>query len=232
VGDSIEACAGVRFARCVREVDPDRIVEASAVTIAGRRPLRVVGSRGPVVMFTTDVLARGIIYAVATLEPERLQRSAADFNDYLRRAGLAQVYDLRERRGQLDRPAVERSQQFAKLLWRRAGWGSMGARPVSHRFEIVPLADPAALHAGDTLAVEVRFEGHPLAGLPFTVGYAGAASPSFTAVTNSNGRVRVPIKHGGLWHLDSVYMREAREEVVDWESFSASLTFAVRPPTN
>jgi len=110
------------------------------------------------------------------------------------------------------------------------GGGSVALQAVGHRFELVPLADPGSLSSGDTLGVAVRFENRSMAGLTVNAGYEGQpdSTHAFTAVSDSAGRVRVPISRAGLWYVRTIHMREVHDPPYQWESFWASLTFTAR----
>lgn len=229
VGGEIEARTGSRFPVSTNAITPQRIAEAVAVSRAGRKPLDVVGTRDSALVLKADPTIEGMIWAAVALHPRRIDLSAKDFNEYLREDGLPQIHALREGRGELDRPAVERYQKFAKALIRRPGTGSVALAALGHRIELVALNDPAALGRGDTLDIAVRFEGKPLPGLTVHAGYAGQgdSSHAFTRVSDLQGRIRVPITRPGLWYVRTIHMREAQDPPVDWESFWASLTFTV-----
>lgn len=230
VASDIEARTGSRFPASTNAVTPNRLAEAVAVSQAGRQRLAVVGTRDSALVLRADPRLTGTIWAAVALHPRRIDLSARDFNAYLAEDGLPQIRAHREARGELDRPAVERYQKFAKALLRRPGRGSAALEPVGHRIELVPLRDPGALRPGDTLDLVVRFEGEPLAGLTVHAGYAGQpdSTHAFTTATDPRGRLHIPITRAGLWYARTIYMREARGAPFDWESFWTSLTFTIQ----
>ena len=69
--------------------------------------------------------------------------------------------------------------------------------PVGLALEIVPLADPTRLHAGDTLAVRVLQNGRPKAGLPLRAITRGRPPSSVT--TDANGEATMALASGGPW---------------------------------
>jgi len=229
VGSEIEARTGSRFPVSTNAVTPDRLAEAVAVSSAGRRRLEVVGTRDSALVLKADPTLGGTIWIAVALHPRRIDLSARDFNAYLHEDGLAQIVELRERTGELDRPAVERYQKFAKALVRRPGAGSTALEAVGHRIELVPLTDPTTLHAGDTLSLVVRFDHQPLAGLTVHAGYAGQPDSihALSAVSDRLGRVRFPVTRPGLWYARTIHMRRAQQPPFTWESFWASLTFTL-----
>lgn len=230
VGAEIRGINGSDFPVSLNAVVPARLAAAVAVSPAGRKPLEVIGTRDSMLILKADQTIGGIFYAAVALHPRRITLSGKDFNEYLTHDGLPQIHALRQQRGQLDSSAVERYQKFAKALIARPGAGSVALEPVGQRLELVPLADPAALKPGDTLRVEVRFEGRPIAGLTIHAGYEGqpAGKHAQTHRSDAAGRVAVPIGQTGLWYLRTIHMREVHEPPVQWESFWASLTFTVR----
>jgi len=211
-------------------VAPSRLAEAVAVSAAGREALAVVGIRDSALVLRADPAIGGTFWVAVALHPRRIDLTAEQFNDYLLEDGLPQIHALRQARGELERPSVERYQKWAKALLRRPGPGSAGLQAVGHRFEIVPLADPGALEPGDTLPVEVRFEGRAMPRLTVNAGWDGQADSTHavTTVTDAAGRARVVVTRAGLWYVRTIHMREAHDRPFQWESFWASLTFTVR----
>src|SRR6058998_3394810 len=68
------------------------------------------GSRFPA---STNAITPDRLAEAVAVHPRRIDLSAKDFNAYLHEDGLPQIAELRERTGELDRPAVERYQKFA-----------------------------------------------------------------------------------------------------------------------
>lgn len=232
MGEEIQGITGSAFPTSTNAVNPTRLLEAVVVSRAGRKPLEVVGTRDSMLILKADPEVSGTFWAAIALHPRRIDLSASDFNEYLLHDGLPQIHAERARRGELDRPAVERYQKFAKALITRSGGrgGSVALEPVGHRLEVVPLEDPSTLTPGDTLGVEVRFEGKPLAGLTVNAGWAGQpdSTHAFTTVADPAGRVRVPISTAGVWYVRTIHMRAVAEPPFQWESFWATLVFVMR----
>ncbi|HXF95319.1 MAG TPA: DUF4198 domain-containing protein [Gemmatimonadales bacterium] len=234
VGDEIHGISSSSFPASDNAVNPARLAEAVAVSAAGRTPLEIVGAafvngKDSVLVLRADPSLRGTFWAAVAVKPREIRLTAEQFNDYLDHDGLPHIYRLREQRGELGKPAVERYQKYAKALITRPGGVSVALQPVGHRIELVPLADPAGLAAGDTLRVTVRFEGKPVPGLTVHAGYAGqpGGTHAQTHLTDAQGQVAVPVTRPGLWYLRTIHMVEIREPPFEWESFWASLTFRV-----
>lgn len=229
VGDELHGISGSRFPESENAVAPERLAEAVAVHGRGRTPLTIVGARGNVLVLTADPALAGPLWAAVAITPRRIDLSADDFNEYLRHDGLPQVLREREARGELTRPAVERYQKYAKALILRPGGGTL-VDAVGHRLELVVSGDPATLRAGDTLTLEVRFEGRPAPGLTVHAGFAGQPDGQHaqTHVSDVAGRVRIPLSLTGSWYVRTIHMRRIAEPPFEWESFWASVTFPVR----
>jgi nickel transport protein len=69
--------------------------------------------------------------------------------------------------------------------------------PMGHPVEIVPLADPLVMRAGDMLPVQVLMDGQPLPGAEIVGDYVNL--PEGTTVTaDDQGRAMVPVRNDGL----------------------------------
>ena len=89
------------------------------------------------------------------------------------------------------------------------------------------------LRRGQSLAVVVLFDGHALAGVELTGGYAGVASRRVKTVTDSDGRATLVMEESGRWYLRTIHMLRLADNGDDpeaiWESFWSTLTFEVSP---
>lgn len=113
------------------------------------------------------------------------------------------------------------------------GKGNGGVeRVVGQPLEIVPLADPAGLKAGDTLPVRVLFRGKPLSGEieALSVGLADTKESEDGRVTTDQAGVgRLRLAAPGAWLLKVRHeLPFPRPDECDVESYVATLTFQVR----
>lgn len=203
------------------------------VTDAGATDLRLTARPGvrPPPRFTlrrpgTQVFVqeRGPLYIV--LEPEK-------FETYLGEEGLEAVRDGRRRTGEAARPGRERYRRYLKAIL-HAGEVTGGAddpatRPQGQRLEIVPQTPPADWRPGGPLIARVLFEGRPLAGVLVTLAQRpGDTVTQQSARSDVRGEVTFVVKERGLSLLRGVHMQRAEgTEDADWDSFWASVTFAV-----
>lgn len=228
-GDEIHGISGSTFPVSENAVAPERLSEAVAVHAGGRSPLTIVGTRANVLVLRADPALTGPLWAAVAVKPRRIDLPAQNFNEYLKHDGLPQILREREAQGELERPAVERYQKFAKALITPAGGGGSPGAAVGHRIELVPVEDATALRAGDTLTVEVRFEQRPAPGLTVHAGFAGQPNGDHAQshVSDAAGRVRIPLARQGSWYARTIHMRRIAEPPFEWESFWASITFPV-----
>jgi len=106
------------------------------------------------------------------------------------------------------------------------------SKPIGQVLELVPLANPLLLKAGDTLLVKVLFNKQPLVGV--SVGAAHEGSTKGVLVkTNAEGVANIVLRKSGVWLVRCTHLRPASESGTDagndgessFESDFATLTF-------
>ncbi len=179
----------------------------------------------------------GTYIGVVTIKPRFIEIKAPDFETYLGHEGLDAVIAERARAGESLKAGRERYSRYGKTLI-RAGDGAEAAhvtRPVGLTIELVPLADPTRLKPGDRCRVRLLFEGKPVAGAQVGATYASAkVRPDEWPLrerTNAQGEVEFTLNDSGPWLIRSVHMvrrtGETAADAADWESYWASLSFAL-----
>jgi uncharacterized GH25 family protein len=176
-----------------------------------------------------------------------VQLDAAKFERYLADEGLDTVSAARARAGRSGTPAKEIFSRCAKSLivvGGDAGAGSQRAlAPLGLVLELVPERNPYTLAAGQELPLRLLYGGRALPGAKVTAllkprpdRQTGPASPDrqprqprqVSARTDAQGRVSLPLAEPGVWLVKAVHMIAAPPgSGADWESFWASLTFAL-----
>ncbi|WP_135506699.1 DUF4198 domain-containing protein [Roseovarius aestuariivivens] len=103
-----------------------------------------------------------------------------------------------------------------------------GDRALGLPIELIAQAHPAEVSVGDTMPVQLLWQGAPLAGQRINIFTKGTSGPPPHVVTDAQGRAEVPLTEAGRYMLNAVHMFE-RDGAGDvfWESYWASLTFAV-----
>ncbi|HEY0557816.1 MAG TPA: DUF4198 domain-containing protein [Thermoanaerobaculia bacterium] len=163
---------------------------------------------------------------------------AAKFETYLKEEGLEAISAARARQGKSAAGAKEVFSRCAKALLAvgggNGGNGGTGVgfdRVFGQRLELVAEKDPYALAGGGELPVRLLYEGKPLAGalvMALQRGLPGAPATKVTARTDGRGRATLKLDRPGFWLVKAVHMIPAPADAgADWESFWASLTFAV-----
>ena len=173
------------------------------------------------------------ILALST-RPRAVRLHAEEFNQYLEEDGLPRILELRKKLGEMNRPVVERYTKWAKAILqvgdRQDGTWS---KALGLKLEIVPQTNPSTLRPGQSLAVVLLFDGHALAGVEVTGGYAGVASRRVKTVTDSDGWATLVMGESGRWYLRAIHMIRLPDSGDDpeaiWESFWSTLTFEVSP---
>jgi uncharacterized GH25 family protein len=211
---------------------PDRIEKFLVVTAGGRS--EVMGYRVEGSSLVAEVTpGPGLTFAAAMTKPRLIVLEEKDFNTYIREEGLENIVEARAVRGETFSPGRERYAKVAKLVLctddqdddKRRYRTRLGAR-----LEIVPLTNPCGLRAGDTLAVQVVFEGRPLAGAWVAAGTEGTHGHHYPyrQRTDAEGRALVRVDRAGPWFVRALHMVPSTEfDDADWQSWFSTLTFGV-----
>lgn len=159
---------------------------------------------------------------------------AADkFTTYLKDEGLDAVVEARATAGESNAAGKERYRRCLKTVVHAGGDpDDTPTRAVGQVFEIVPGKNPYALKAGGELSVKVLFEGKPLAGVKVSAFHrAGDTLTAVSVTTDKDGKAVFKLTGSGPWVVRAVHMRRVTEKnpnpPADWESFWASVTFAI-----
>jgi uncharacterized GH25 family protein len=183
----------------------------------------------PVVRFTCP--RAGTCFVAMERDAQLITLEAKKFNRYLADEGLVAVLAERKKRGEDGAPGRERYRRYLRCLVRAGGKGDdTWKKSCGHKLEIVPLADPTGLKAGDTLGVRVLFEGKPLAGAKVAAySRTGKKVRTRTATTSAAGEARFTLDVAGPYLVRLVHMRRATgDKGADWHSFWTAMTFAIR----
>ncbi|HEY0782109.1 MAG TPA: DUF4198 domain-containing protein [Thermoanaerobaculia bacterium] len=210
--------------------DPQHIVRFVALGAGGEVP--VVGVPGVDPAGFVSFAAPGEYLLVYRSQHASLELAADKFEQYLKDEGLETIVAARARKGQSAAMGREIYSRCAKAF---LSVGALGAaaksgydRPVGLTLELVPDVDPVSLTVGQSLSARLLYEKAPLAGAKVVAIPAERPEDQVSARSDAKGRVRLPLAHGGMWLVKAVHMIAAPQgSGADWESFWASLTFAL-----
>ncbi len=227
------------FPKSESAVDPARIAAGALIGPGGSRAV------GPFAVEGAETAARvrldepGVHVTAVALQPKFIRLEAPDFEEYLREEGAEEALRARAERGEAGEAGRESYTKFAKAFV-RAGEGGAGegwlAR-AGHALEIVPLADPCGLRAGDSLDVLLLLDGAPAPGRPVSSGHESRGGHVYveTVRTDGVGRARLTLGEPGAWFVRAHVMRAAGPDApageggerANWESLWATVTLRV-----
>jgi hypothetical protein len=96
---------------------------------------------------------------------------------------------------------------------------------LGYKAEIIPEVHPGRLSVGDTMSVQVLYDGRPLENQYVYASHAGF-KPNFEG-TDSDGRVSFEISAKDKWYIQLIHMQPVDDEDADYESNWSTLTFEV-----
>jgi ketosteroid isomerase-like protein len=239
----IRGQTSTRFPTSLSAVTPERVAEARLIGAASDERLTELSTSGKSLLIrhrpTTAgqrIVAVALVQRSARTTPERLKR-------YIALEGAPALADRYEREGVYPKTdsVTQISAKFAKTIVEVGRGGSRAFdKAVGHALELVPVNDPSALHAGDTLVVRLLYNGQPVAGAHL---HAAAAPQGITATSDSaqaaaapaakdisvetgpSGIARVVVGEPGLWNVRTLHAAPASGG--SWEVFFATLVFNV-----
>ena len=228
------------FDSSVAALPASHLADLSLAGPAGRRPLprtdwRPTGDR---VVLQLRTGAPGFYVVGVSTGARTIAMPGAQFDAYLAQAGLQDVIEARRDGGTIGRASTERFATHVKALLRVGAASDSGwARVLGYGAEIVPLANPYALHAGDSLAVRCLVDGAPVAGqLVFAGGGEASVADARAQIgeqalrTDADGVVRLRLPGAGAAYVRFIRMTPGEEAGgPEYESQWATLTFAVPP---
>jgi uncharacterized GH25 family protein len=191
----------------------------------GRKP--VVGRDGGNPAGFVRAAEPGVLVVGYHSNPSVVDETAEKFNQYLKEEGLDSIAALRARRNETNSRVHELFSRCAKsLVFAAPATGKQGDRVLGFPLELIAEKNPYAVKAGEDLPIRLMYESRPLAGALVIAMNRQNPSEKISARTGSDGRVRLPLRPGGMWLVKAVHMIPAPAGAnADWQSFWASLTF-------
>jgi uncharacterized GH25 family protein len=214
-------------------VAPGRLLDLSIVGPTERRavPRASWKPSGDTTWLTIQTGAPGTYVVGASLSPRQIALSGEDFNSYLKEDGIPDVLNARTAAGELGNAVRERYHKHVKAVLQVGDARTTAfATVLGYPAEIVPLANPYTVRAGDTLAVRTLVDGAPMAHQLVIAGGErdGQRIAETRARSDSGGVARFALSGAGKWYVKFIHMVPVSGDSVNYESKWATLTFQVR----
>lgn len=214
-------------------VTPDRLSEARVIGADGEARISDLSTAGPSLVLRHVPRGAGQRIVSVTVDWRFVRAAGSGLKRYIELEGNPALAARYEREGLL--PTTDSiTRRYAKHAKTFVQVGSGGPRAfervAGHPLEFIPLNDPGALRAGDTLAVRLIYQGQPLADAHLHAGVAQepGAPADLSFDTDERGVARVPLAHAGLWNVRMIHVVPApRGSGADWESHFATVVFRV-----
>ncbi|MDX2192058.1 MAG: DUF4198 domain-containing protein [Gemmatimonadales bacterium] len=227
--------SGDRFPADGSAIRPERIADATLRLGGATTPItdRVVA--GGHLRLRARVATAGVATLAVSLAPRDLDMDSTRVSHYLDEIGAGEA--IRAAWAAMPAPRAWR-ESYAKHVKTFVAVGaardSSWREPVGQALELVPLAHPLALRAGDTLRVRLLRGGTPLAGAAVGAAREGARHATLVP-TGPDGVAALPLPRAGRWLLRATDLRLPAGPDARWTSDFTTLVIAVRakaaPPT-
>lgn len=222
----------------------DRVADARLLSAKGAEKLTGLLHAGTSLRIRHRPTEPGQYLVTMALKPRAVRESAEGFRRYLVLEGAAELAERYEREGRLPtRDSVTR--RYAKYAKTVVEVGRGGPRAYTqrarHPLEFVPLTDPSALRAGDSLRVRLLYDSRPLAAAhlhasvaagPATTASGSSANTSqdLSLMTDAEGLATIPVARTGAWNVRTIHIVPATPgSGADWDTHWATFVFPVAP---
>lgn len=154
---------------------------------------------------------------------------AQKFNDYLKDDGIDNIYAVREKKGELNKPSKEFYRRCAKTLI-QVGTKSDNTfeQNTGMPLEIIPMQNPYFSKIGDKFTVKVLFNGKPLTDKMIVTWNKTDITKTRQQKlrTNADGEMTFTLDQKGQWMVSSVHMIPiVNNPEGDYQSYWGNLTF-------
>lgn len=181
-------------------------------------PLRGISFTAP----GTHMLALGTADFRHSMKP-------SEFPAYMEEEGLAAAQSAWARAPIESRPVREAYRRYAKALLQIGARPTGGAatRRLGQLLEIVPVANPYQIRAGDPLRATIWYSGKPLAGALVTLGSLDRPKDELISMRSDvAGKVNFIMPGQGRWMMNVVWSVPSSRAATDYQTSFSSLTFA------
>lgn len=241
----IRGQTGIRFPQSVSAVAPERVADARVIGASDEEKISDLSVKDSSLILRHKPTSSGQRIIAVALVSRASRTTPANLKRYIALEGNAELAERYEREGAYPKmdSLTQRAAKYAKTFVEIGSRGPRAfARTAGHALELVPVNDPSAVRAGDSLAVRLLFRGQPVAGAHLHAGAAPQSPPNATVgtvqqekdlsvVTGSDGVARIPLARGGLWNVRTLHAAPAAGAAKsEWEVAFATLVFEVASP--
>ena len=219
-------------------VQPERVVDARVIGATSTTKITVMSVEGSSLRLQQKPATAGQYLVVVGLAPRILRQTPAGVIAFLKAEGGASEAGRLERENVLaglDSVIFTAASYAATLAQVGKGGPRAFGKAAGLRLEFVPLHDPAHVHVGDTLHVQVLGNGAPVpnigidlaAGVDSAAG-AGASVTRIAFNADAKGIVHLPLSAAGPMMLRSAYAsRKAGGAPTEWDVSRTTYVFNV-----
>ena len=154
---------------------------------------------------------------------------AEKFNAYLKEDGIDDIYALRQKNGDLDKPSRELYRRCAKTIIQIGDkTDKTFKRNTGMELELMPLNNPYTLKDGDKMTVKVLFQGKPLVNKMVVTWRKSATVKTVHEkyYTDAKGNISFPLNQRGQWMVSTVQMIPlVNNPEGNYQSYWGNLTF-------
>lgn len=233
---AVRGQTSTRFPTSIAAVVPERVADARLLGASTEERITDLSVEGKSLLLRSRPTAAGQRVVAIALVPRASRTTPQALQRYLALEGAPALAERYAREGRFtgSDSLSQRTTKVAKTVV-EVGRGGPRAftRAAGHALEFVPVTDPAAARAGDTLAVRLLFRGAPLADAHLHAGVApegaaadstaGAAPADLALVTDAQGVARLPLTRAGLWNVRTVHGAPAPGEARTWDVYFATM---------
>ncbi len=234
----IRGQTGTKFPTSVSAVAPERVAEARLVGASDDERISDLSVKDSSLILRHKPSTPGQRIVAVALVARSSRTTPANLKRYIALEGNRELAERYEREGAYPKSdsLTQRAAKYAKTIVEIGRGGPRAfSKTVGHALEFVPVNDPSALRAGDSLAVRLLFRGQPVAGAHLHAGTAappnamqdgGAAEQDLSVVTGADGVAKIPLARAGLWNVRTLHAAPMVGSA-EWEVAFATLVFEV-----
>lgn len=211
-----------------------RVSDLSVVSPAGRSRIDTTAwsAAGDTSTFRFRAGDAGTYVLGVSTRPSMIEMSSDTFDLYLAEDGIPDELAARRKAPSTQR-VRERYSKHVKAFVQVGDARTDGyATPLGYPAELIPLSNPYALKAGDTLRVRTLVDGQPAAKQYVLYGGrtpSGRRLAQKSARSDADGVASIPVTSRGTWYVKFINLaKRPADPAVDYESKWATITFQLR----